>query len=126
MKKSVAMRWVKALRSGKYKQGAGSLRQTDKGTGVRAYCCLGVLCDVTKRQTGGAWTDDGTEQFVVAGERRGGALPEAVAEYAGTTDWNPTVPELGITLADLNDGNGSRRKTFKQIARIIEKHWEKL
>ena len=32
--------WAKTLKSGKYKQGQGYLRQND------AYCCLGVLCDV--------------------------------------------------------------------------------
>ena len=32
--------WVKALRSGEYKQGQGSLHN---GVG---FCCLGVLCDI--------------------------------------------------------------------------------
>lgn len=34
-------KWVKALRSGKYKKGAGALR-----SGLDKYCCLGVLCAV--------------------------------------------------------------------------------
>lgn len=33
-------KWVTALRSGKYEQGSGRLRNGDK------FCCLGVLCDV--------------------------------------------------------------------------------
>lgn len=33
-------KWVKALRSGKYKQGTGAL-QNESG-----YCCLGVACKV--------------------------------------------------------------------------------
>src|SRR5437868_3244044 len=33
--------WVKALRSGRYKQGRCKLRSTDN-----TYCCLGVLCQV--------------------------------------------------------------------------------
>jgi hypothetical protein len=33
--------WVKALRSGKYKQGTKVLRSADN-----AFCCLGVLCAV--------------------------------------------------------------------------------
>lgn len=33
--------WIKALRSGKYKQGMGFLRDSQDG-----YCCLGILCDL--------------------------------------------------------------------------------
>ena len=44
MKKSIKAKWVRALRSGKYKQGRKMLVQdTDCG---KAYCCLGVLCDI--------------------------------------------------------------------------------
>jgi hypothetical protein len=32
--------WVRALRSGEYKQGRGTLKQND------CFCCLGVLCKV--------------------------------------------------------------------------------
>lgn len=40
MDADIKRQWVKALRSGKYQQGAGQLREYDK------FCCLGVLCDV--------------------------------------------------------------------------------
>lgn len=40
MDKNLKERWVKALRSGKYEQARGCLRD-DSG-----YCCLGVLLDV--------------------------------------------------------------------------------
>jgi len=40
MKKNVAKKWVKALRSGKYKQS----REMLKNSG--GYCCLGVLCEI--------------------------------------------------------------------------------
>jgi hypothetical protein len=33
--------WVAALRSGKYQQGTGVLRNKDE-----KYCCLGVFCDL--------------------------------------------------------------------------------
>jgi len=36
--------WVKALRSGEYKQGQSYLRSRDS-----KFCCLGVLCDLTNR-----------------------------------------------------------------------------
>lgn len=38
--KEVKERWVKALRSGHYKQGKGRLKT------VSGYCCLGVLADI--------------------------------------------------------------------------------
>jgi len=33
--------WIKALESGRYKQGTGYLRKDDR------YCCLGVACEVS-------------------------------------------------------------------------------
>jgi hypothetical protein len=42
MNKELKAKWVEALRSGKYKQGKGMLRN-EKGQ----FCCLGVLCDIT-------------------------------------------------------------------------------
>ena len=43
-------KWLEALRSGKYEQTQGTLRDGD------AFCCLGVLCDLTGR---GKWIDAG-------------------------------------------------------------------
>ena len=44
MKPELKKRWVKALRSGKFKKGKYQLRwQTEKGD---VYCCLGVLCAI--------------------------------------------------------------------------------
>jgi hypothetical protein len=36
-------KWVKALRSGKYKQGMETLCDIDPDTGKTTFCCLGVL-----------------------------------------------------------------------------------
>lgn len=40
MNKGIKDRWITALRSEKYSQTKGNLRD-DEG-----YCCLGVLCDL--------------------------------------------------------------------------------
>ncbi len=40
VKKQLRDKWVKALRSGKYKQGTAWLRKHEQ------HCCLGVLCEV--------------------------------------------------------------------------------
>jgi hypothetical protein len=44
--KTIKTRWLKALRSGKYKQGPGYLKQgyADYPDDPEKYCCLGVLC----------------------------------------------------------------------------------
>jgi len=38
--KKIMKRWIKALRSGKYKQTSGKLQDTD------GFCCLGVACEL--------------------------------------------------------------------------------
>jgi hypothetical protein len=42
MNKAIKNKWVKALRSGKYKQAEGTLYNKDKDS----FCCLGVLKDL--------------------------------------------------------------------------------
>jgi len=43
LKKEFAENWIKALRSGKYKQGDGYLFHKE----TNSYCCLGVACKIT-------------------------------------------------------------------------------
>lgn len=42
MNRPIKLKWLKALRSGKYTQGFFSLKDKTNG----GYCCLGVLCEV--------------------------------------------------------------------------------
>ena len=53
--------WIKALRSGEYKQGTEYLRRTVDGEDC--FCATGVLCDVS---WAGEWIehDDGTYSYV--------------------------------------------------------------
>ena len=46
MNQKIKERWVKALRSGKYKQGKGWLRKSSGPKKKSEFCCLGVLCDL--------------------------------------------------------------------------------
>lgn len=46
MVKSIRDKWIKALKSGKYKQGKERLYIPKTKHNKRAYCCLGVLCEV--------------------------------------------------------------------------------
>ena len=108
----IKAKWVAALRSGKYKQAQGSLRQGNK------FCCLGVLCDLHSEETGNEWGRDAFE-FEYMGFT--GTLPEEVQKWAGLRGEKPeVVPD--VDLADLNDGDYMHNGpvSFKKIADIIE------
>lgn len=117
--------WVKALRSGKYKQGRGALRLTtfdEDDQEERLHCCLGVGCDVYIQQTGlGRWRDncfidkDGTEEDA--------DFPCDVYEWLGLDDSDPMLwrlDELGI-MRNATLLNDKDHYTFDQIADAIEK-----
>ncbi len=112
LNKELVTKWVEALRSGKYKQTKGSLHKGD------AFCCLGVLCDITGVQ----WT----ERKVKA------SIPEYVIEYKDESSqgsaWlgltNSIRNQIGLSfqqeckLANLND---VQSYNFNEIAIEIEK-----
>ena len=100
MNKDIKVKWLEALRGGKYKQCKGRLRDTSNG-----FCCLGVLADVN----GESW---GVQKF----DR---IELEGTDDLEGTTYWaNGTGLRMSqaSTLAKLNDAG----KSFSQIADHIE------
>lgn len=112
MKKRIMEKWVKALRSKKYKQGKDFLRQNNE------FCCLGVLCDLSKSNEWIKSQFDDTYYYLGANK----ILPEDVRLWAGLKTENGTMSNDLMCLTELND-NG---KTFKQIANIIEKRYKDL
>lgn len=90
-------KWIKALRSGKYKQCKGNLRQGE------TFCCLGVLAHQAdmkfSRQTDGIYTPK---------------------EHRHSYDpiWNLVGESFGRELSGMNDGGAS----FSKIADYIEKN----
>jgi len=106
MKPQIKEKWIAALRSGKYKQGHAVLKQTYDDQDL--YCCLGVLCDLyikdkkLKRTTS---------------IMRGSYLPLNVQEWSGLRDG-----EGSYGNGNLVHDNDLKRKSFKQIANIIEKY----
>lgn len=116
MKQDVAKKWIKALRSGKYKQTKGVLR--DEINGKPAYCCLGVLCETLGMK---ARKHAGIPRFYY-GRKVYGVLPLSAFRLTGMKSFNGYLRTEGITLTDLNDEG----KSFKQIAKVIEKHWKEL
>lgn len=114
MKKSVMKKWVKALRSGNYKQGKDILKSS---TGD--YCCLGVLCDISRL---GTFVYD---YYETPWHIESIHLPREVQQWAGmrTPSGEIKFPKGNISLITLNDTRG---RSFKQIAAFIERNWEKL
>ncbi len=126
MNQEIKQKWVAALRSGEYKQGQGELN------GDGGYCCLGVLCDLHAKATGGNWNrfpDVGNRAMQYLDEAY--TLPNPVMEWAGLPDNSPSCKletnggETYVELAELNDGNERTNivvHSFAQISDIIEKH----
>jgi hypothetical protein len=104
MKKAIKQKWLKALRSGEFKQAQGQLR--DKG----AYCCLGVLCKVQS----------------IPITRNGLGIPERVKSRGKYPSgpfnygviWDLITEDKARALASLNDDG----KSFPEIADYIEKN----
>jgi hypothetical protein len=137
MNKTIATKWVKALRSGKYKQGEAYLCQiTNKG---KKHCCLGVLTEMYQAEQKakkkkvlpakvGKIYHDATFDVVKygSGECAAEELPVAVKRWAGM---GGRLGEFDVesdgyfgSLSHMNDDGCS----FKKIANFIEKNYENL
>jgi hypothetical protein len=127
MKKKIAEKWAKALRSGRYKQGRHALKYKTKA-GVTRHCCLGVLCELyqkehkVKLKTG---VQSGTEELKSCKLMTFGdcneALPEKVMIWSGMMTDDGSMPDE-TTLACRNDYGDS----FDKIADVIEKEYKTL
>jgi len=125
MNQEIKKKWVDALRSGKYKQGKGTLRFNDK------YCCLGVLTDLYIKSNNREWTDkhsrvDDNSDYYNVYEFEGtlSVLSESVKNWAGLKSNCPSVDykcgnplSTRKLLVELNDQDTS----FVEIANIIDK-----
>lgn len=124
MNQEIKTKWLTALRSGKYEQGKGFLKNLDNN-----FCCLGVLCDIAIKENPelGKWVendndnyDEGdsiTNHYVIETKDgdESGVLPDAIRSWANMESPNPYITTKGMTLAQLNDQGNS----FNQIADII-------
>jgi hypothetical protein len=116
MRESVKKKWVAALKSGKYKQGKCSLKNTDN-----TYCCLGVLCEV--------FIDEGneldvrtTENNVVEYNGQTSYPPTAVREWAGICHVSGHASSANYCVAAVNDTADS----FTPSIEYIEQHWKNM
>lgn len=119
---------VAALRSREFSQGRGALADKQGN-----YCCLGVACELFRRDTGeGRWTDSsGSVKDYEVGEYEGdGVLPRPVQEYYGFSLDDPRLITViaeetdhyeNVCAASLNDEG----KTFAEIADLFEAYYLK-
>lgn len=109
MKKELKKAWIKALRSGEYKQGTNFLCAEGK------YCCLGVLADISLDTY---WTISKSASFFAGRE---------VWRIRYSTEFfsDKILKKLELSSHDqgiLTELNDSRRWSFKKIANWIEKN----
>ena len=137
MKKEIADKWVKALRSDKYKQGKNALHNGS------SYCCLGVLTDLYVNETNDGeltskgYCDNDSDPDV---KPQNEVAPHPVLKWSGLQDElggnfscsfvSPEYEETGEgeefsmydSLAEANDAGIS----FAEIADFIEENYKHL
>lgn len=116
MNQEIKQKWVVALRSGEYEQGKGSLKTDNK------FCCLGVLCDLHAKETGGQWNVSSKLAGKLVAKsylESSFDLPGKVSKWAELSLANPGINNSGKSLIYLNDYLGY---SFDQIADIIEEN----
>lgn len=109
MKKSVAMKWIKALESGEYPQTRHTL-QDENG-----YCCLGVLCSIALKSARIKFDDKG----FIGGQTL--TSQPGVMKWAGLK--NPEGEIYKKVLLTLENDRGT---SFKVIAQTIRDYWQQL
>ena len=108
LKPEIKALWLKALRSGDYKQVKRSLR-TKEG-----FCCLGVLCDISGE---GEWAKHGDLNRYLS---KNGNYYKTMPPFS-VYGWalNKYSNSVLSTLAEMNDAGAS----FNTIANYIEKNF---
>lgn len=107
MDKDLAMKWVDALRSGKYEQGKERLRTLDD-----KFCCLGVLANIENLK----WSIDKNNEYICYGiDGHRAQLPPYIESKVFK---NGSSQGLFVMMNDAQD------KSFNEIADYIEANWE--
>ena len=123
----IQTKWLEALESGKYKQGAGNLVQIYSGPQLTdnvappedKYCCLGVLCEVAGLKR----AEDGQGYIGQHGHSSNGYIPsgdtfglnDAAGQFKQMLCY---VGETFSTLAGMNDQLSQDDSNFFSFADI--------
>lgn len=123
MKPEIKQKWIEALLSGEYKQANGVLRKDTN------FCCLGVLCDLYRKDTGkGQWElgDNSSFYFVCDIFRDDSVLPLKVQDWAGMNSnnglYNLKKDKNDFAENALSSDNDNGRD-FIYIAERIKEHF---
>lgn len=118
MDKKLKAKWVKALRSGRYKQAEGFLKTADG-----KFCCLGVLCTIS----GADWVAGAqNEQYPTIGGKRLDIVNGEILRPSARKRFGLTHKQQDH-LTRLNDGDEFQtpqipKHSFKKIADYISKN----
>jgi hypothetical protein len=104
-----AKAWVRALRSGRYKQGKAYLHARGG-----KYCCLGVACDLYKQQV--LKTTKNPEYLKV---NEGITLPAEVQEWLGLSHHEGEFFDASEHDTKYLTGLNDKGTSFKEIAKVI-------
>lgn len=128
LKPAIKKRWLKALRSGEYKQTTEVLRSTDAAGVPIGYCCLGVLADVVRKDKALQleWTRNGREGSKI--DDSATAFGDNILAYI-VAEPDVVADADFSSLVRRNDGGINDRtgeaftpQNFRQIANLIETH----
>jgi len=121
MKKRVKKEWVKALRSGDYRQGTGKLKFTTDEEGD-LYCCLGVLRDLYRKEHKGISWSTTEDAFCPRFLSHDTDLPGKVVDWAGLSSGNPQIGKG--SAVSINDEKKGKKivNDFNEIAGLIDKN----
>lgn len=101
-----AKKWVRALRSGKYKQTQNQLADNEEG----AFCCLGVACELAVKA-----------KVISKYNPNGAYLPEKVRKWLGIRQREGRYLDTEhYAYTFLTVDNDVEYKSFEDIAKIIE------
>ncbi len=110
MTKAKLNRWVKALRSKKFKQAKHAL------TNGEGHCCMGVLCELEglpRKNTSRTTDFDFSYKF---------PIKEAGRFYQGATPPSGWLGLTNIEIDDLSELNDNKGWSFTAIATWIKKN----
>ena len=114
MDQELKAKWVAALRSGKYQQTTGMLRESESN----GFCCLGVLLDISGT---GKWND---AEYALAEPDDEGSPQHCSVDLGKHSKNYGLTDEQQALLARMNDGSDEftgNAHAFPAIADYIEK-----